>query len=205
MFRLYDSVSEMLKSGSGVRQHMADLDFSSINVMVVDDDESSRKLVTRILEALGVGHVLAAENGVDALARLGDGDADVDVIICDVEMPEMAGYEFARRIRYGVVPRFKDVPIMMLTGQPTEKNVQRARTHKINGFMEKPPSADLMRIKIRDVLDQLLPHPAAWSATGVRPHSVATKFPAGHHRASSVERSPPCSTASRDFSTRQPS
>ncbi len=169
MFSLYDDISEMLKPGSGLWPHMADVDFSSINVMVVDDDEYSRAFVTCILEAMGVGHILAAENGVDALARLGGGDANIDLVICDVEMPEMTGYAFARRVRYGVVPRFKDVPILMLTGQPTEKNVQRARTHKINDFMEKPASVDLLRVKIRDVLDQHLPQ------CGQRPVFDATR------------------------------
>ena len=58
MFRLNDSVSEMLKSGSGLWQHLADRDISSIEVMVVDDDEFSREFVTRILDALGVGRTL---------------------------------------------------------------------------------------------------------------------------------------------------
>ena len=68
---------------------MADVDFSAIKVMVVDDDAFSRKFVTRMLEALGVGHVVTAENGVDALSQLGDSDAEVDLVICDIVMPEI--------------------------------------------------------------------------------------------------------------------
>ena len=131
---------------------MADVDFSAIKVMVVDDDEFSRKFLTRILETLGVGHVVTAENGVEALSQLGDSDADVDLLICDIVMPEMTGDELVRRIRYGTVPRFKDVPILVLTGHPTEKTAQRARTHKIDGYIEKPPSVDLLKVKIRDIL-----------------------------------------------------
>ena len=133
-------------------RHMAGDNFSSIKVMVVDDDEFSRKFVTRILEAIGVGHVVTAENGVEALSQLAETDADIDIIVCDIEMPEMTGYEFARRVRYGTVPRFKDVPILMLTGYATEKNVQRARTHKIDGFVVKPPSVDVLKVEIRHVL-----------------------------------------------------
>ncbi len=67
-------------------------------------------------------------------------------------MPEMTGYEFVRQVRYGTVPRFKDVPILILTGQATEKNVQRAQTHKINGFVTKPPTVDILRLEIHAAL-----------------------------------------------------
>ena len=134
-------------------QRVAEEGFDAITVMVVDDDEISRKLVTSILGVLGVGRIFTAENGADALSQLGDSDTDIDLIICDISMPEMTGYELIRRIRYGLAPKFKDVPILVLTGNPTEQTVQRARTHKIDGYIEKPPTVDFLRVTIRDVLD----------------------------------------------------
>ncbi len=131
---------------------MTDEDFGALTIMIIDDEVFSRKFVTRILEAIGVSQILTAEDGADALMQLDATEDDIDLIICDVEMPEMTGYEFARRVRYGTVSRFKDVPILILTGQPSEDNVQKARTHKVNGFITKPPSIDLLRVQIRHVI-----------------------------------------------------
>ncbi len=131
---------------------MSDTDFGTVKVMVIDNEAFARKFVTRILEAIGIGHVVTAESGADALAQLAEPDTDIDLVICDIEMPEMTGYEFVRRVRYGTVPRFKDVPILILTGQATEKNLQRAHTHKINGFVTKPPTVDMLRLEIHAAL-----------------------------------------------------
>ncbi len=131
---------------------MPDTDYSKLKVMVIDNEAFARKLVTRLLEAIGIGHVVTAASGADALAQLAEPDTDIDLVICDIEMPEMTGYEFVRRIRYGTVPRFKDVPILILTGHATEKNVQRAQTHKINGFVTKPPTVDSLRLEIHAAL-----------------------------------------------------
>ena len=131
---------------------MTDNTFGSAKVMIVDNEAFSRKYVTRILEAIGIGAVETALSGADALARLAKTDADIDLVICDIEMPEMNGYEFVRRVRYGTVPRYKDVPILILTGHATEKNVQRAHTHKIDGFVTKPVTVGLLKVQIRDLL-----------------------------------------------------
>ncbi len=131
---------------------MSDNDYSTVRVMVIDNEAFARKFVTRLLEAIGIGHVVTAASGADALAQLAEPDTDIDLVICDIEMPEMTGYEFVRQVRYGTVPRFKDVPILMLTGQATEKNLQRAQTHKINCFVTKPPTVDMLRLEIHAAL-----------------------------------------------------
>ncbi len=131
---------------------MSDTDYSTVKVMVIDNEAFARKFVTRLLEAIGIGQVVTAMSGADALAQLTEPDTDIDLVICDIEMPEMTGYEFVRQVRYGTVPRFKDVPILILTGQATEKNVLRARAHKINGFVTKPPTVDMLRLEIHAAL-----------------------------------------------------
>ena len=128
--------------------------FNSVGVMVVDDEEFARKHVTRILNRIGAGEVVTAGNGVEALERMGEPERDIDPIICDVEMPEMDGYELVRRIRYGEVPKFKDVPIVVLTGKDTDKNVQPARVLRIDGFLVKPPDIKVFERKIRRILSE---------------------------------------------------
>ena len=126
--------------------------FASLTVMAVDDSAMDLRLVTMILDSLGVGTVIALESAGQALERLGKGDVSVDLVISDIVMPEMDGYELVRRIRYGVAPAHKGVPILMLTGKDTERNVRKARIHKIDGFIVKPPTAESLEKHMRKAL-----------------------------------------------------
>jgi CheY-like chemotaxis protein len=126
--------------------------YHPLAIMVVDDDELGRKYLSTLLDGIGVGNALTAESGAGALRELEATDADVNLIICDVEMPEMNGFEFVRRIRYGLVPRFKDLPILLLTERATEKHLEYAHTHKISGLLEKPLTADVLKVELHHVL-----------------------------------------------------
>ena len=64
----------------------------------------------------------------------------------------MSGYELVRRVRYGAAPKFKDIPIFMLTAHSTDKNVRRGRFHRVDGFMVKPPSPKVLARCIRRAL-----------------------------------------------------
>lgn len=118
--------------------------FSSLCVLIVDDEVFARQILTRTLDQLGVAEIIEAEDGEKALALMASTDKDIGLIITDIAMPEIDGWSFARRVRYGAVERFKGLPILMLTGNDTEANAQKARTHKINGFVVKPPKAELL-------------------------------------------------------------
>jgi two-component system, chemotaxis family, chemotaxis protein CheY len=131
---------------------MPDETFSTITVMVVDDEDFMRKFVARALAEIGVRNVVTAQDGIDALAQLDEPDSAVDIVICDIEMPEMTGYEFVRRIRFGTIPRFKGLPVLILTGQDTEVNMRKAKIYKINGFLLKPPRIDALRDEMSKIL-----------------------------------------------------
>ncbi len=126
--------------------------FKSLTVLIVDDEEFSLRFVSRILQKIGVSLVLEAGNGLEALGLMENKDNQIDLIISDIEMPEMDGYELVRRIRYGTVPQYKKIPVLMLTGQDTEKNIKKARIHKIDGFIVKPPKAVQLEIQMKQAL-----------------------------------------------------
>ena len=131
---------------------MRDERYNPLTIMVVVVDELGRKYLTTLLDGIGVGNVLTVGSGAEALQVLEETDTDVNLVICDVEMPEMNGFKFTRRIRYGLVPRFKDLPILLLTEQTTEKHLEYARTHKVSGLLEKPLIADVVKVQIWKVL-----------------------------------------------------
>lgn len=131
---------------------MSEREFRILNVMAVEDEAFSQKVVSELLTNIGVHSVTVAENGAEALTKLEAADPAIDLIICDIEMPEMGGYEFVRKVRFGAVPEYREVPVVMLTGKDTDKNAQSARIHKISGFLVKPPKEATLKAAILHAL-----------------------------------------------------
>ena len=102
-------------------------------VMVVDDSITVRKVTTRLLERHGM-EVVTAKDGVDAVARLQD--IQPDIMLLDIEMPRMDGFEVATRVRHD--ERLKDLPIVMITSRTGEKHRERARSLGVNEYLGKP-------------------------------------------------------------------
>mgnify|MGYP001191338584 CR=1 FL=1 len=102
-------------------------------VMVVDDSLTVRKITGRMLAREGYEFV-AAKDGVDALQQLQD--VRPDVILLDVEMPRMDGFEFARNMRADESTR--SIPIIMITSRTADKHRNRALELGVNEYMGKP-------------------------------------------------------------------
>ena len=126
---------------------------SDVHILVVDDEQFARTFVKKILDAIGITVVSEAENGLLAIEALKTAESPVDLVICDVEMPELGGYEFVRRLRFGAADGYREVPVLMLTGKDAERNQQKARINKINGFITKPPSKDVLKQYIELALE----------------------------------------------------
>lgn len=131
---------------------MSEENLGSVHILVVEDEAFSLEAIRKVLNNIGATSVATASNGADALKLLEDADCNPDLIICDIEMPEMSGYEFVRMLRYGTMPRFKDLPVLTLTGHDTPKNLRHAHTYKIYVLLMQPPTAESLR---RSVLDAL--------------------------------------------------
>src|SRR5207248_9404183 len=104
-----------------------------IFAMVVDDSITVRRVTQRLLERNGM-RVLTARDGMDAVALLQDNVPDV--ILLDIEMPRMDGYEVAAHVRND--PRLKDVPIIMVTSRVGEKHRARAIELGVDDYLGKP-------------------------------------------------------------------
>ncbi|PHS16381.1 MAG: hypothetical protein COA86_12145 [Kangiella sp.] len=102
-------------------------------IMVVDDSITVRKVTTRLLERHDY-EVMTAKDGVDAVTVLND---DIpDVMLLDIEMPRMDGFELATIIRHD--ERLKNIPIIMITSRTGEKHRDRAMSIGVNEYMGKP-------------------------------------------------------------------
>ena len=106
-------------------------------VMVVDDSLTVRKITGRMLAREGHEFV-TAKDGVDALQQLQD--VRPSVILLDVEMPRMDGFEFARNVRLDEAT--KAIPIIMITSRTADKHRNRALELGVNEYMGKPYQED---------------------------------------------------------------
>jgi chemosensory pili system protein ChpA (sensor histidine kinase/response regulator) len=102
-------------------------------VMVIDDSVTVRKVTTRLLERNGY-EVITAKDGVDAIATLQD--FKPDIMLLDIEMPRMDGFEVATLVRHD--ERLQDVPIIMITSRTGQKHKDRAFSIGVNGYLGKP-------------------------------------------------------------------
>ncbi|MGH8383687.1 Hpt domain-containing protein [Pseudomonas sp.] len=102
-------------------------------VMVVDDSVTVRKVTGRLLERHGM-NVLTAKDGVDAMALLQEHRPDI--LLLDIEMPRMDGFEVATQIRHD--PNLKDLPIIMITSRTGQKHRDRAMSIGVNDYLGKP-------------------------------------------------------------------
>src|SRR5471032_126780 len=102
-------------------------------VLVVDDSVTVRKVTSRLLERNGM-NVLTAKDGVDAMMLLEEHTPDL--MLLDIEMPRMDGFEVATRIRND--ERLKDLPIIMITSRTGQKHRDRAMAIGVNEYLGKP-------------------------------------------------------------------
>jgi chemosensory pili system protein ChpA (sensor histidine kinase/response regulator) len=110
-------------------------------VMVVDDSITMRKVTGRVLERNNF-EVLTAKDGVDAVEKMAE--RRPDLVLLDIEMPRMDGYEVATHMRAD--PRLKDVPIIMITSRTGDKHRQRAMDIGVDRYLGKPyQENELMR------------------------------------------------------------
>ena len=102
-------------------------------VLVVDDSVTVRKVTSRLLERNGM-NVITAKDGVDAMSVLEEHTPDL--MLLDIEMPRMDGFEVATRVRND--PRLKDLPIIMITSRTGQKHQNRAMAIGVNDYLGKP-------------------------------------------------------------------
>jgi len=108
-------------------------DTRPLSALVVDDSITMRRVTQRLLERRGV-RVYTARDGLDAIDVLRENE--VDIILLDIEMPRMDGYQFATHVRNDA--RLKDLPIIMVTSRSGEKHRARAIEIGVNDYLSKP-------------------------------------------------------------------
>lgn len=117
-------------------------------VMVVDDSVTVRKVTSRFLERQGFD-VVVAKDGVHAVEILQE--TIPDLMLLDIEMPRMDGFEVATQVRHS--PRLQNIPIIMITSRTGEKHRQRAFEIGVNAYLGKPFQEMQLLLHIHSLLN----------------------------------------------------
>ena len=117
-------------------------------VLIIDDSKTVRNLVAFIMKKEGL-RVLSAEDGFDGLEKLYAAE-QVDLIICDVNMARMDGFTFIRNVREQDL--YRDLPIIVLSTEGQEKDIQTGIKLGANMYMVKPAQPEKLVRNVRMLL-----------------------------------------------------
>ncbi len=116
-------------------------------ILVADDDEMTRTLHAEFVRGFGYEVELAAD-GIEAIAKIGLG---VDLVLTDAHMPNLDGFDVARRIRETKSP--EELPIVMVTSLEAREDRLRAYEAGINDFINKPVDHTELRLRLKWLLE----------------------------------------------------
>jgi two-component system chemotaxis response regulator CheY len=127
---------------------MADVDFSLLRVLLVEDNDFVRFLVDKYLKDIGFSDVMLATNGREGIEKLAE---KPDVIICDIQMEPMNGFEFLEHLRKAETPG-QHLPVLFLTSNAEADYVRRALDLNVSAYLLKPISPKELKKKLSELL-----------------------------------------------------
>lgn len=118
------------------------------NILVVDDDKNTRRLMKAVIEEAGYTVCIAAD-GEEALALIGE--KHIDLILLDVMMPGMDGYEFTKVLRAS----YNELPIIMVSAKQLPEDIKKGFRVGIDDYMTKPVDEEELLLRIKALLRRL--------------------------------------------------
>ncbi|MCL1889461.1 MAG: response regulator [Desulfovibrionaceae bacterium] len=140
---LLECVTECMNRDAGQKQNQAgeassdDNVFAGKRVLMAEDVDINREIAQGLLEHTGISLTFAVD-GLEAVEIFSADPSSHDLILMDVHMPEMDGYEATRRIRASNLPRAADIPILAMTASVFREDVERCLKAGMNGHLGKP-------------------------------------------------------------------
>ena len=127
-------------------------DFAGMHVLLAEDNPMNREIATEILSAAGFS-VTSAEDGEIAVQKfLSEPPDTFQIILMDIQMPVMNGYDAAQKIRSSKHPQAKTIPIYALTANAFAEDVNKALAAGMNGHIAKPLDVEKMLEVLSDCL-----------------------------------------------------
>ena len=124
---------------------------ADMNILVVDDFSTMRRIIKNLLQDLGYKNVSEADDGNTALPMLKTGK--YDFLITDWNMPIMEGIDLVRAIRADA--DLRELPILMVTAEARREQIVAAAEAGVNGYIVKPFTAQTLEQKIQKIFERL--------------------------------------------------
>ncbi|MBU8850143.1 MAG: response regulator [Desulfobacterales bacterium] len=124
----------------------------SFNVLIVDDSNTMRAVIKKVIAISGfkMAQCIEAGNGKKALEVLTDNR--VDVIVSDINMPEMDGFELLKNLKGEDL--FKNIPVILISTESSEKRMQDAFDLGAKGFIKKPFTPEAVKKILNEVIGE---------------------------------------------------
>ncbi|MEP6657989.1 MAG: response regulator [Betaproteobacteria bacterium] len=122
----------------------------SKRILLIEDQEDNRRIVRDLLSISGYA-LVEATSGEEGLAVLADRERP-DLILMDIQLPGIDGYEVTRRIKAD--PGLRDIPVIAITSYALSGDDQKAYAAGCSGYVTKPYSPRLLLAKIREYLPE---------------------------------------------------
>ena len=125
------------------------MDEKKTKILIVEDDDDTREMIVSALQRHGAS-VLEVSSGSEALTKLREGNPDV--LVSDIGMHEMDGYDLLKRIRVGLDGVTKDLPAIALTAYASSEDIERTRRAGFAVHIAKPISVSELLYSIAKVV-----------------------------------------------------
>ncbi|MDR3123851.1 MAG: response regulator [Treponema sp.] len=148
-----DCINECLGVENVLAEQQPELDynFEGYHLLLAEDIEINREIVLALLESTGAA-IDTAENGLEAVEKYSRDPEKYDMILMDIQMPEMDGYEATRRIRSLDNRRAKEVPVIAMTANVFREDIERCLEAGMNDHVGKPLVFEEALEKLRSYL-----------------------------------------------------
>ena len=140
-----------MQAGATTIVSLLEQGYAMKKVLSVDDSGVMRRIIGRTVDVLGYGFLEAA-NGLEALDVIAKNFEDIALIILDVNMPEMDGFEVLRRVKAD--PKYKTIPVMMLTTESERTRIIEAIQAGAVNYICKPFQQEDLTVKIAESLGE---------------------------------------------------
>lgn len=156
--RLFDTIHQAIDENHPLYKLMSHEDsgdeednslLSNLRILVAEDNLVNQQVARGILRKKGI-HVTIANNGLEAIALLQQDSEGFDVILMDLEMPELDGYQATRQIRQGSV--HSEIPIIAVTAQAMRGDRERCLAAGMEDYITKPIMPDLLYRTLADTV-----------------------------------------------------
>ena len=126
-------------------------EFANTRILLIEDQLFIRSMMARMLNGIGFKQVLQARDGQEALDLIAADREFVDVILCDLKMPNMDGFDFLAKLRE-LPTGSAQTPVVMLTASNDPESVHKLKSLGIAGYIVKPASTQMVVERVRVAL-----------------------------------------------------